>query len=161
MRSKAGPYGNPFARKNRVPIQKKIDIPAPPGSDLPRMNNYVADYGGCGHYRVLWPEQVMNGLGLTISSSNTGLVGDPSWYTNMKALQIQRQASTEHLNFVHFLKQAQQQHGFKLIYNIDDAQNLSSINEVEVPKSKHVKEHLIPQAPVHICMYVCMYVKFP
>ena len=118
MRSTVGPYGNPFARKNRVPIQKKV-IP-PPGQDIPRFTNYVADWGGCGHYRVLWPEQVINGLGLGISSSNSGLVGDPVWYTHSKVVQVQRQASDDHLNFMRFLKDVQKQHGFRLIYNIDD-----------------------------------------
>ncbi len=118
IRSKAGPYGNPFARKNRTSVPKKVE--APYGSDLPRFTNYLADWGGCGHYRVLWPEQVINGLGIGISSSNAGLVADPIWYTHTKVVQVQRQASDDHVRFMKHLKLVQQEFGFRLIYNIDD-----------------------------------------
>lgn len=118
MRRSSGPYGNPFSKKRTAP--RGPDVPQPPGANVPRMNNYIADAGGCGHYRVMWPEQVINGLGLAISSSNTGLVGDPNWYAHLKCVQVQRQASDDHLNFMKFLKDVQKQVGFKLIYNIDD-----------------------------------------
>lgn len=117
QRPKVGPYGNPFAKSR---AQHRQQPPRPEGANLPRFTNYVADYGGCGHYRVLWPEQVINGLGIATSSSNTGLVGDPNWYAHTTTVQIQRQASDDHRKFASFLYDLKQRSGFKLIYNIDD-----------------------------------------
>jgi len=114
------PFVSPYPKSL---FTKQVIVPnaiQPPELNLPRFLNYLADLGGCAHYRIMWPEQVMNSMGMCVSHSNTGVVGNPTWYTNAKVVQIQRQASNEHLDFVKFLKQAQQQQGFRLIYNIDD-----------------------------------------
>jgi glycosyltransferase involved in cell wall biosynthesis len=112
------PFASPFAQAPIVAKQPVVQ--QPPELTLPRFLNYLADLGGCAHYRILWAEQVMNSMGMCVSHSNTGVVGVPQWYQNAKVVQIQRQASDEHLEFVHFLKEAQKQNGFRMIYNIDD-----------------------------------------
>jgi glycosyltransferase involved in cell wall biosynthesis len=87
---------------------------------MPRYINYVADYGGCGMWRIMWPEVVINCEGLGISQSTTAMVLDPRWYQNVKAVRVQRQAGDHQKRFVEFLKTVQQQFNFKIIYEVDD-----------------------------------------
>lgn len=127
-----GPYAPPVVSPSGRPrqAQKKQVEYKPPETDLPRFINYMADMGGCGHYRILWPEQVINARGMAVSHNNTGVVTDPGWYTNAKVVQIQRQAADDHLKFANFLKQIQPQCGFKMVYNIDD-----------VPFKEHIPDY--------------------
>lgn len=112
---------SPFAQRNQVvsqPINKQPS--APPEASLPRIVNYLADYSGCGHWRIIWPEQIMNASQACVSQSHTCMVLDPRWYQNVKAIKIQRQATSAQKQFIHFLKSFQQEYGFKLIYEVDD-----------------------------------------
>jgi hypothetical protein len=45
---------------------------------------------------------------------------DPNYFRGVKAVRIQRQATLSQLRFVQFLKEVSKQHGFRLIYEIDD-----------------------------------------
>ena len=115
------PFASPFAARpiqSTQPTAKKIQEPRE--NSLPRYVNYLADLSGCGHWRILWPEQVINATGKGVSHSITSMVTDPRFYKNVKAVKIQRQASSSQRKFVEFLKQVQQEHGFKLIYEVDD-----------------------------------------
>ncbi len=87
---------------------------------MSRIINYLADYSGCGHWRILWPENVINASGRAISQSTTAMVADPRWYKDVKAVKLQRQASKSQVEFVHHLKKVQQEHDFKIIYEVDD-----------------------------------------
>ena len=118
------PFVSPF-----IPVQgaklaftptKPKEIPAPRELSLPRVVNYLADYSGCGHWRVIWPEQILNGNGMMISQSNTCMVFDPKWYEGVTAIKIQRQATTDQKRFIEYLKSIQAQCGFKIIYEVDD-----------------------------------------
>ena len=53
--------GNPF-QNNLIAKQqpKQENKPKSPELNLPRFLNYYADYSGCGHWRMIWPEQVLN-----------------------------------------------------------------------------------------------------
>jgi hypothetical protein len=53
-------------------------------------------------------------------TDTTVMVLDPRWYVNVKAIRLQRQATSAQLEFVKFLKEVQKQVGFKLIYEVDD-----------------------------------------
>jgi len=55
-----------------------------------------------------------------MSQSTTAMVADPRWYQNVTAVKLQRQASSAQVEFVKYLKQIQQEHGFKLMYEVDD-----------------------------------------
>lgn len=116
------PFAQPFAPNpyNQPAPPKPPTNPSPKENDLPRYINYLADLSGCGHWRVLWPEAVINGTGRGVSHSITAMVADPRFYQNVKAVKIQRQASTSQLRFVEHLKKVQQEHGFKLMYEVDD-----------------------------------------
>ena len=92
----------------------------PKENSLPRYINYLADLSGCGHWRILWPEQVINATGRGVSHSITAMVTDPRFYKDVKAVKIQRQASSSQKKFIEYLKKVQQEHGFKIIYEVDD-----------------------------------------
>jgi len=119
----AKPFGSPFASPfPPPPIQRPQPIkpPQPREAEMPRFINYLADYSGCGHWRILWPEQIINGTGIGMSQSTTAMVADPRWYQNVKAVKLQRQASESQKKFIEHLKKIQQEHGFKIIYEVDD-----------------------------------------
>lgn len=122
-------FGSPFVSPFVSPFGGKQQMPAmlqPPPQELPRelglprVVNYLADYSGCGHWRVIWPEQILNASGTMISQSQTCMIFDPRWYEGVKAIKIQRQATTDQKRFIEHLKSFQSQLGFKIIYEVDD-----------------------------------------
>ena len=117
------PFGVPFASPfPPAPIQGNVapKQPRPKEETLPRFINYLADYSGCGHWRILWPEQVINSTGRGMSQSTTAMVADPRWYERVNAEKIQRQASGSQKQFLDHLKKVQKEHDFKIIYEVDD-----------------------------------------
>jgi hypothetical protein len=127
----AKPFGNtnPFQNNFAVGGGKPHGInekptPASLGGtspeSIPRFMNYVADYGGCGYWRVIWPEYLLNASGKCMVHTSTCMTLDPQHYRHCKALKIQRQASPDHYRFTKHLKEVSKEHGFKLIYEIDD-----------------------------------------
>lgn len=116
-----GPFAQPFASP---PVggntNKPVRLSQPKENSLPRYINYLADLSGCGHWRILWPEQVINASGRGVSHSLTAMVGDSRFYHNVKAVKVQRQASSSQKAFIKHLKSIQQERGFKLIYEVDD-----------------------------------------
>jgi glycosyltransferase involved in cell wall biosynthesis len=96
-----------------------MDI-VPPESHLPRGVQYYADYSGCGFWRMIWPEHVLNAYNHMVVHGSTVMCLDPRWYVHTKAVRIQRQATSHQVAFVKFLKEVQQQANFRLIYEIDD-----------------------------------------
>lgn len=98
---------------------KKQDI-APPEQNLSRVIQYYADYSGCGFWRMLWPEHLLNAFNLMTVHGSTVMNLDPRYYIHTKVVRIQRQATAHQLNFVKFLKEISKEIGFKLIYEIDD-----------------------------------------
>jgi len=114
------PFVSPF---NNTPFATPAQPPQPEQPrelSLPRVINYLADYSGCGHWRIIWPEQILNANQQMVSQSNTCMVFDPRWYENVKAVKIQRQATSEQKKLIEYLKSIQKQHNFKLIYEVDD-----------------------------------------
>jgi hypothetical protein len=116
------PYASPFPAPFSAPnlFNQQQVIPPLRETTLPRYINYLADYSGCGHWRVLWPEAVINGTGAGCSTSLTSMVFDPRWYHDIKCVKFQRQASNSQKNFVQLLKQIQAEHKFKIVYEVDD-----------------------------------------
>jgi len=116
--------GSPFPQSPfQSPFQWKPLVASPPPtreSELPRFINYIGDVSGCGFWRILWPELVINQNGMGVSSSLTAMVFDPNWYKDVKSVKVQRQASSHQKQFIHHLKEIQKQHGFKIIYEVDD-----------------------------------------
>lgn len=108
------PFNNAQAQQQ---ISKK---PKPPEQELPRFLNYYADYSGCGHWRMIWPEQVMNAHNKAVVHGTTVMNVDPRYYVQAKGVRIQRQATPQQLEFVKFLRQLANKNNFRLIYEIDD-----------------------------------------
>ena len=114
------PIVAPYAVTHQRPQPPKPQEQLPKEASLPRYVNYLADYSGCGHWRILWPEGVINARGDGMSQSTTAMVTTPQWYQGVKAVKLQRQASSSQKEFVKFLKEVQKQHDFKIIYEVDD-----------------------------------------
>ena len=107
----------------RPPIQelpKKEEPPTPPELNVPRFMNYYADYSGCGHWRMIWPEQVMNAHGKAVVHGTTVMNADPRYYTMAKGVRVQRQATPQQLEFMKFLRSVCDRDNIRLIYEIDD-----------------------------------------
>jgi len=102
-----------------APVLQADNTP-PPDTNLPRVVQYYADYSGCGFWRMIWPEHLLNAYNSMCIHGTTVMVLDPRWYVNVKAVRIQRQATSHQLQFVKFLREVSKQVGFRIIYEIDD-----------------------------------------
>jgi len=87
---------------------------------LPRSINYYADYGGCGFWRMIWPEMAINSYQRGCISGLTSMVLDPRFYYGLKSIRLQRQATPTQNLFVKELAKNRVQSGYRLIYEIDD-----------------------------------------
>jgi len=58
----AAPFGIPFGAPTQNLIVDTVEKKpkATNGEDLPRALSYLADYGGCGYYRCLAPNFLLN-----------------------------------------------------------------------------------------------------
>ena len=114
--------GNPFQPMQTQPVQlqQPVKPPEPNENQLPRFLNYYADYSGCGHWRMIWPEQVMNAHSKACVHGTTVMNLDERYYVQTKGVRIQRQATPQQLQFVKWLRQLADKNNFRLIYEIDD-----------------------------------------
>ncbi len=103
-----------------VKIQTQLPPLLLPGANLSRAVDYLADYGGCGFWRMIWPAEHLNGYQKAVINSLTTMVLDPRFYQGIKAVRLQRQATPQQLEFVKFLRHLSNEYKFKLIYEIDD-----------------------------------------
>lgn len=83
-------------------------------------HSYVADRGGCGHIRVIFPSLLFNSLKYKdnefYASYNWNFIMDNDFYKFKKFIIFQRPATKQHLEFIKVLKKI----GIKTIYEIDD-----------------------------------------
>ena len=129
----------PFGPNNNIPFQVKAltqpftpktaqttatpstrEAERPKELDLPRFLSYYADYSGCGHWRMIWPEQVMNAHMKAVCHGTTVMNLDPRYYVMAKGVRVQRQATKQQLEFVKLLTEVKKQNGMKIMYEIDD-----------------------------------------
>lgn len=101
------------------PTPQKQNI-APPEQNLSRVIQYYADYSGCGFWRMIWPEHLLNAFNFLTVHGSTVMNLDPRYYIHTKVVRIQRQATSHQLKFVQFLKELSKEAGFRIIYEIDD-----------------------------------------
>lgn len=66
----------PMGLANQVRNVQQPATPKPQELGLPRFMNYYADYSGCGHWRMIWPEQVMNAHNKAVVHGTTVMNGD-------------------------------------------------------------------------------------
>ena len=110
----------PVGRIDRKPQQMKQTAHRPPEADLPRSLNYYADYSGCGHWRMIWPEHLLNAFGRSIIHGSSVMIVDERYYAGVKSIRIQRQATQQQLKFLTFLRELSDKNDIKMIYEIDD-----------------------------------------
>ena len=114
-------FQKPFTVNNEHAHNKIVQKKAVPSEvGLPRFLNYYADYSGCGHWRMIWPEQIMNAHNKAVVHGTTVMNADPRYYGDVKGVRIQRQATPQQLEFVKFLRSLADRNNFRLIYEIDD-----------------------------------------
>jgi len=104
-----------------VPKPRRITPNTKPREvDMPRGINYYADFSGCGFWRMLWPEQILNAYQQAIVHGSTVMVTDEKYYTRVKCVRVQRQATPAQLKFITFLHQLAEKMKFHTVYEIDD-----------------------------------------
>lgn len=111
---------NSMRFENAPTVSPKKDDMTPPENSVPRVIQYYADYSGCGFWRMIWPEHLLNAFQSFVVHGTTVMNLDPRYYINTKVVRIQRQATEHQLKFVKFLKEISKEIGFRLIYEIDD-----------------------------------------
>ena len=119
------PPSNPF---NTLGVPQTVQQPAPPPedhtppeADFDRSINYYADYSGCGFWRMIWPEHMLNAHQKAVVHGTTLMVLDERYYLKTQTVRIQRQATEQQLKFVRILRDhIAPKYGFKIVYEIDD-----------------------------------------
>jgi len=118
----ASPFASPFPASPFVFNQQQPaqEVPTPPELNLKRVLQYYADYSGCGFWRMLWPEHLLNAEQKLTVHGSTVMNLDANYFRGVHAVRVQRQATPQQLQFVRFLKDLSKQFGFRVIYEIDD-----------------------------------------
>jgi len=107
--------------RSPAPVRPQQAPPmTPPEAQLSRAINFYADYSGCGFWRMIWPEHLLNAYQRMVVHGSTVMCMDENWYKGVKAVRIQRQATPNQLKFAQFIKGLSQKFGFRMIYEIDD-----------------------------------------
>jgi hypothetical protein len=115
------PFPSPFGGQAPVVLQQQQNtLPPPPELSMQRALNYYADYSGCGFWRMIWPEHVLNAHQKLTVHGSTVMCFDPNYFRNITAVRIQRQATSHQLRFIQYLKELSKEHKFRIIYEIDD-----------------------------------------
>ena len=114
------PIGNPSLAL--PPTSHKTVAPKPPhgAPDLIRGLNFYADYSGCGHWRMIWPELLLNCYAKANIQGGTVMIGDKNFYQGVKTVRIQRQATEAQASYIKWLHELAKELNFKIIYEIDD-----------------------------------------
>lgn len=114
------PYGIPTqCFLNRIPNPQ--DTPAElPGTGLKRALTYLADYGGCGYYRCMAPDFLLNLYQKAVIVESTAMILDPRFYQTVETIKFQRQATPPQRDFIKSLRTLASEAKKKLIYEIDD-----------------------------------------
>jgi len=114
------PHVSPYPNLPSLQPQDQQVPQGPPEARLPRAINYYADYSGCGFWRLIWPEHLLNAQQKAVVHGSTVMCFDPRWYIHAKTIRIQRQATSQQKEFFKFLKDLSSKMNFKLVYDIDD-----------------------------------------
>jgi hypothetical protein len=124
----------------KVPTTPALEMPE---AGLPRAINYYADYGGCGFWRMIWPEYLLNSYQKACLSGLTQMIMDIRFYQNIKTIRFQRQATPIQRDFIKELRKASSQMGFKLLYEVDDVVFKNDIPDYNRCKDAFVNQDII------------------
>lgn len=87
---------------------------------IKRAVNFWADAGGCGHWRMIWPEYMINIYQRGVVTGGVAMIFDPRYYIDVKSVRVQRQATAPQVKFLQHLKNISNSNGMKLLYEVDD-----------------------------------------
>ena len=141
----AMPIGMPvysYAALNPISVPQAPALNMPEAG-LPRAINYYADYGGCGFWRMIWPEFSMNAYNKACMSGLTQMILDLRFYQGISAIRMQRQATPVQKDFIKELKKAQPQMGYRMIYEVDDIVFKDDIPDYNRCKEAFVEQNII------------------
>lgn len=111
----SGNYHLPeFNRQNPIVQPKHIDTK--PNHAI----NYMGDFGGCGWWRMQLPELLLNYGKYGVITSLHKLIPDEKFYSDIKTIRLQRQASPIHAEFFKHIRKIADKYGIQLVYEIDD-----------------------------------------
>jgi hypothetical protein len=87
---------------------------------LPRVMQYNADFGGCGYWRLLWAQFLLNMKGKGLIYNAQYYTKDYLFYAGLDVVHIQRQGTPGHLQFFEKMHEVKERMKFRLIYEADD-----------------------------------------
>lgn len=120
------PFGVIESNQGSINLQPQISRPVGNKSEalkkhtLRRVLNFYADYSGCGHWRMIWPEQLLKASQKLNIAGSTVMVSDPAFFREVKTVRVQRQATSQQKQYFKFLKEVKKENNMNLIYEIDD-----------------------------------------
>ena len=107
--------------------------------EKPNVMQFIADFGGCGFWRMLWPQIILNMSGKAQVSHSQFLNRDLLHYVNSSAVHVQRQGRFNQLEFFKKLVALKKRQRFRLIYDADDVIFYEDLPEYNSAKAK-IKE---------------------
>jgi len=123
--SKVTPMHQVDARQPLKPTPRPAMNP-----NIVRSVSFMADYAGCGHYRIMWPDWLLNNTytlpkngkpQISIIDSNVMIFDHQTFYNDMRIIRVQRQATQQQLEFMkHFLFKIAKTKGISIVYDADD-----------------------------------------
>lgn len=120
---------------NSIPQPQPQPRPQPSNLHIPegkRAINYYADNGGCGHWRMIWPQNLINACQKAHVYGLCIMIGDKTFYNIVDTVKVQRQATDAQISF---LKQLRKEFpNLKIIYDIDDVVFKDDIPEYNASK---------------------------
>jgi glycosyltransferase involved in cell wall biosynthesis len=103
-----------------IQAPRKLTAPTPIEQSLPQAINYCADFSGCGIWRMVWPQYLINASHRGVIHSATTMILDERFYQSISCVRLQRQATPIQKQFVEFLKSVSAKNGMRVIYEVDD-----------------------------------------
>jgi glycosyltransferase involved in cell wall biosynthesis len=88
--------------------------------DITKIVTHCADKSGCAHYRMIWPNYVLNSAKEYIIADFKRPVLDVGWYEGVDVIRMQRQVSSTQRQLFGKLRQIADKYDIRLIYELDD-----------------------------------------
>ncbi|MBV52720.1 MAG: hypothetical protein CL816_01480 [Coxiellaceae bacterium] len=101
-------YNSQTNKPSVVPRRKKTEV---------RGVNLYADFSGCGHWRMIWPEILLNGYHHAVVHGTTTMCYDENFWASINVVRLQRQASPTQKEYSEFLNSKKH---LRTMYEIDD-----------------------------------------
>jgi len=121
------PIGVPFGMPSQKLVTRSLQTPnipppAMPSAGLKRALNYLADYGGCGFYRCMSSNFLLNINQKAVIVESTTMILDERFYETVETIKVQRQATKYQKDFLFALRQMSQRTNKprKMVYEVDD-----------------------------------------